>query len=103
MSLETLLAQLDVDMDVFIDFCIMCGCDYCGTIRGIGPSTAFKLLKTHGSIEKVVATLDQAKIPPPDEWRIQEARQLFKSPEVRLGLSSELQSSLWRDAVGVHR
>jgi len=81
-SLETLLAQLDVDMDVFIDFCIMCGCDYCGTIRGIGPSTAFKLLKTHGSIEKVVATLDQAKIPPPDEWRIQEARQLFKSPEV---------------------
>jgi len=80
--LSTMLAQLDVDMDTFIDFCILCGCDYCGTIRGVGPSTAFKLLKTHGSIEKAMATLDAAKLPPPDEWRLAEARQLFKSPEV---------------------
>ena len=28
--LSTMLAQLDVDMDTFIDFCILCGCDYCG-------------------------------------------------------------------------
>merc|ERR1719502_483146 len=41
--LSALLEQLDVSMDAFIDFCILCGCDYCGTVRGVGPSTAFKL------------------------------------------------------------
>ena len=61
-SLETMLAQLDVPMPLFIDFCIMCGCDYCGTIRGVGPSTAFKLLKTHGSIEKAVASMDASTV-----------------------------------------
>jgi len=83
--LETALAQLDVSMDAFIDFCILCGCDYCGTIRGVGPSTAFKLVKTHGSIEAAVASLDAAKaagVPPTDEWRIDEARALFRQPEV---------------------
>ena len=23
-------------MDQFIDFCILCGCDYCDTLKGIG-------------------------------------------------------------------
>ena len=55
--LATLLAQLDVSMEAFVDFCILCGCDYCATIRGVGPATAFKLLKTHGSIEAAVAAL----------------------------------------------
>jgi len=83
--LETALAQLDVSMERFIDFCILCGCDYCGTIRGVGPSTAFKLLQAHGSIEAAVASLDAAKaagVPPPEDWRIDEARQLFHSPDV---------------------
>ena len=84
-KLEALLAQLDVSMDVFIDFCILCGCDYCGTIRGVGPTTAFKLLKTHGSIEAATASLGAAKavdLPPADQWRIDEVRLTFKQPEV---------------------
>ena len=81
-ALSTLLAQLDVSMDTFIDFCILCGCDYCGTIRGIGPTTAFKMLKTHGTIEAAIASLDEAKRPAADEWPIEGARALFKQPEV---------------------
>ena len=81
-KLETMLAQLDVTMDAFIDFCILCGCDYCGTVRGVGPSTAFKLIKTHGSIEKAMASLAAAKGAPSDEMRYADARELFRSPEV---------------------
>ena len=30
------LRRLNVSMDQFIDFCILCGCDYCDTLKGIG-------------------------------------------------------------------
>jgi flap endonuclease-1 len=79
---QTMLAQLDVTSDAFVDFCILCGCDYTGTVRGVGPATAFKLIKSHGSIEGAVASLEPSKLPPPDEWRYAEARALFRSPEV---------------------
>ena len=91
--LSALLEQLDVSMDAFIDFCILCGCDYCGTVRGVGPSTAFKLIKTHGSLEAAVATLESSRLPPPDEWRVAEARQFFASPEVLEPSSVELSCS----------
>lgn len=81
-TLSTLLEQLDVPMKTFIDFCILCGCDYCGTLHGVGPATAFKLLKQHGSAEKVAAALDAAKRPPEESWRVAEARALFEAPEV---------------------
>jgi len=82
--LATVLEQLDVPMALFVDFCILCGCDYCGTIKGVGPSTAFKLLKTHGSLEAAVAALDAAKRPDLSDgsWPVAEVRGLFAEPEV---------------------
>jgi flap endonuclease-1 len=41
----------------FIDLCILLGCDYCDSIRGIGPQTAYTLIKEHGTIEKVKTLL----------------------------------------------
>lgn len=34
MDLNKALEGLDLTMEQFIDMCILCGCDYCGTIRG---------------------------------------------------------------------
>lgn len=83
-SLPTVLEQLDVPMERFVDFCILCGCDYSERIRGVGPSNAFKLLKTHGSIEAAVDSFDPAKRP--DEatgtWNVDGARGIFANPEV---------------------
>lgn len=42
----------------FIDLCIMLGCDYCPSIRGVGPKKAFELINTHGSIEAILENLD---------------------------------------------
>merc|ERR1719408_1227715 len=60
-ELPVALEQLGVTMDQFIDFCILCGCDYCDTIKGVGPSTAIKLIIQHGSLEKVLESLDLEK------------------------------------------
>ena len=44
------------------------GCDYCDTIRGIGPKTALKLIREHGDIETILKNIDRKKYPVPSEW-----------------------------------
>lgn len=93
--LPTVLEQLDVSMATFIDFCILCGCDYCATVRGVGPSTAFKLLKTHGSLEAALASLDEAKRPTDEQMPYAQARAIFEAPEVLDAASVSLE---WKAA-----
>lgn len=44
---------LGIGRDKFVDFCILLGCDYNDRIFGYGPVKALKLIKDHGSIEKI--------------------------------------------------
>jgi len=78
-SLSIALEQLNLTMDQFIDFCILSGCDYCDTVKGIGPATAIKLLMTHGSLEKVLEHLGPEKVPA--NFPYKEAREFFKECE----------------------
>mmetsp|Transcript_93122 Transcript_93122/g.164095 ORF Transcript_93122/g.164095 Transcript_93122/m.164095 type:complete len:397 (-) Transcript_93122:61-1251(-) len=78
-SLERALEQLNINMDQFIDFCILSGCDYCDTLKGVGPSTAIRLLMQHGSLEKVLENLDADKVP--KNFKYQTARDLFRECE----------------------
>jgi flap endonuclease-1 len=48
------LEGLGLTREQFIDMCILCGCDYCPSIKGIGAKTALTLIQKHGSIEKVL-------------------------------------------------
>ncbi|KAK6205035.1 PIN domain-like protein [Scheffersomyces amazonensis] len=77
---------LDLTKEQFIDLCILLGCDYCETIKGVGPVTAYKLIKQHGSIDKIVEFIeenpDKTKFKVPENWPYKEARQLFLNPEV---------------------
>lgn len=66
----------------FIDLCILLGCDYCDTIRGIGAKRAKDLIDKYHSIEEVIANLDSKKYTVPENWPYQEARRLFKNPEI---------------------
>lgn len=63
--------------------CILLGCDYCDSIKGIGPKRAIELIRTHKSIEKIVGQLDKKKYPAPEDWPYTEARRLFLEPEVK--------------------
>lgn len=80
------IAGLDLSKEAFIDLCILLGCDYCETIKGVGPVTAYKLIKEHGSLDKIVEYItnnpDKTKFKVPENWPYDEARQLFLNPEV---------------------
>lgn len=80
--LDRILAGLEFTHDQFIDLCILLGCDYCDTIKGIGPKRAVELIKEHKSIEKAIEKLDKNKYPVPENWMFKEARELFLHPDI---------------------
>ncbi|KAK2966200.1 hypothetical protein RJ640_008766 [Escallonia rubra] len=81
-EVSKVLEELNLTMEQFIDLCILCGCDYCDSIRGIGAQTALKLIRQHGSIENVLENINKERYQIPDDWPYQEARRLFKEPLV---------------------
>lgn len=66
----------------FIDLCIMLGCDYTNSIKGIGPKRAIELIKAHKSLETIIEKLDTKKYTIPEDWNYQQARLLFQNPDV---------------------
>lgn len=75
-NLEKVLELLNLTHDQFIDFCILCGCDYCGTIRGIGPKTAYSLIKKFDTIERILEVKSETL------QGFELARAYFKNPKV---------------------
>jgi flap endonuclease-1 len=68
----------------FIDLCILLGCDYLDPIKGVGPSTALKLINEHKTLDAVVAHMKSStKYTIPEDWPYADARELFLNPDVR--------------------
>ncbi|CAH9075898.1 unnamed protein product [Cuscuta epithymum] len=84
-EVSKVIEELELTMDQFIDLCILCGCDYCDSIRGIGPQTALKLVRQHGSLESILENINKERYQIPNEWPYEEARLLFKDPLVLKG------------------
>ncbi|PWN19624.1 PIN domain-like protein [Microstroma glucosiphilum] len=97
--LQSALEGMGLTMDQFIDLCILLGCDYMEPVKGIGPKTAFKLIKEYGSIEAVKEHLEEREeekrkeaekkgkdkargVTFPELWPYKEAREIFKHPDV---------------------
>lgn len=74
-SYDKAIAGLGLTHDQFVDLCILLGCDYCDTIRGIGPKTALKLIKEHGDIETILKNLNRDKYAVPEGYEPVEAKQ----------------------------
>jgi flap endonuclease-1 len=87
---EKVLKGLELEPNEFIDLCILMGCDYCDTIRGVGPKRAFELIKSHKSIEEIIKNIDKKKFDIPENWNYERARELFKEPEITDVNSMEL-------------
>ncbi|NWR47966.1 FEN1 endonuclease, partial [Regulus satrapa] len=80
--LSRILQDLQLSREQFVDLCILLGCDYCASIRGIGPKRAVELIREHKSIERIVQQLDTKKYPLPENWPHREAQKLFLEPDV---------------------
>ncbi|PVH99065.1 flap endonuclease 1 [Periconia macrospinosa] len=82
--LDKVLEGLAMEREQFIDLCILLGCDYLDPIKGVGPQTALKLIREHGTLEKVVEYMKKSsKYTIPDDWPFADARLLFLEPDVR--------------------
>ena len=51
---QKVIDGLNLNHDKFIDFCVLCGCDYCPTVPKVGNITALKLIKKYSTIEELV-------------------------------------------------
>ncbi|PJF19621.1 Flap endonuclease-1 [Paramicrosporidium saccamoebae] len=90
-SIQPALEGLGLSMDEFIDLCILLGCDYCDSIRGIGPTRALALIRQHRNIETILENLDRDKYTVPEGWPYKEARDLFQHPSVLAADDEQMQ------------
>ena len=80
---EKAISGLNITHEQFVDLCILLGCDYCDTIRGVGPKTALKLIREHKSIERIVQNIDTKKFTVPDSWLPKSSEK--KKPATKVG------------------
>lgn len=76
-ELEQLLETLEISREQLIDLAILVGTDFNQGIKGVGPKTALKLIKKHGTLENLPPEY-QEKLPP----ETREIRNLFLNPAV---------------------
>lgn len=77
-NLDIILNNLELNYEQFIDMCILCGCDYCAKINGIGPITAFKLIKSYDNIENILEYIKESgKYKVSDNFEYEKARYIF--------------------------
>ncbi|KAK0870151.1 Elongation of fatty acids protein 2 [Friedmanniomyces endolithicus] len=82
--LDLVLSGLGMDLNQFIDLCILLGCDYVDPVKGIGPKVALELIRKYKTLEAVVDANDKSgKFTFPEDWPYKDARQLFLEPDVR--------------------
>ncbi|KAF8727405.1 hypothetical protein HU200_019010 [Digitaria exilis] len=93
------LEELELTMDQFIDLCILCGCDYCESIKGVLYRFSFILRHTFCQFLHFLNVLPfetyifltphlclSVRYQIPEDWPYQEARRLFKEPDVTLDI-----------------
>ena len=78
-NLENVLCELDITFDQFIDLCILLGCDYCDTIKGVGRIKALQLIKSIGTLDGIIKT---EKYKMPNNFPYNEAKNYFLNPNV---------------------
>lgn len=74
---ESILKELNITNEQFVDFCIMCGTDYNKNIHRIGNEKAYNLIKDYKSLDEITH-LDLTIL------NYRRVRDIFKVPEMTL-------------------
>ena len=86
---DRIIQRMDISHNVFVDLCIMSGCDYNENMPGIAGHKSLNLLRKYGNIDKL-----------PDNYKIDclnhyECRKLFAyEPSEKITIASETPYSL---------
>jgi flap endonuclease-1 len=76
-ELEALLGHHGISRGQLVDLAILVGTDFNQGVKGVGPKTALKLVKQHGSLERMP---DEVRSRLPDS--LDEIRWIYLEPEV---------------------
>jgi flap endonuclease-1 len=76
-ELEALLTELGITRTQLIDLSILVGTDFNEGVKGVGPKTALKLIRWHGSIEELP---EETLTKVPDTY--QAIRDIYLDPEI---------------------
>jgi flap endonuclease-1 len=86
-DLDQNLRLLEVSREQLIDVAILIGTDYNDNVTGVGPKTALKLIKKHGTLEEVESALKSSSKPKDKEKYTElqnipynEIREIFLNP-----------------------
>jgi len=80
-DLDVILEKLNLNYEQFVDFCILCGCDYSPKIPRLGAITAFNLIKQEQNIENILEKHcgEGKKFSIPENFDYQNSRILLKN------------------------
>jgi flap endonuclease-1 len=87
---SVVLQELGLSKEQFVDLCILCGSDYTDGIKGIGPATAYKFIKSNGNLEKALEAIKNTtsktkgtnRYQVPESFDYTEVRKIFNNPDV---------------------
>jgi len=68
------IEKFGMTMNMFVDFCILSGCDYSDTIPSIGPVSSFNIIKQYITLENYIEKLGSK----PENFNFEIARKVFK-------------------------
>ena len=54
LNYDKIIEGFEITNDQFVEFCVLCGCDYCDSVPKVGNITALKLIKKYGNIQKIM-------------------------------------------------
>ena len=80
-NLKKILESLQISYDQFVDFCILCGCDYTIKIPKMGPKTSYNYIKKHNTIEEIIQNYcgEGKKFELPNDFDYKMARAMIKN------------------------
>jgi len=79
-ELEHVLKECEITYEQIIDIGMLIGTDFNPEgIKGLGPKTALKLIREHGSLEKALPHIKNAEFP----VELQRIREIFLHPKVK--------------------
>lgn len=75
--LDKILQDFNMTYEQFVEVCILCGCDYCGTIPKIGSVRAYQSIQKYQSSDKFFPTIDPNILPENYIEQFNKAKSLF--------------------------
>lgn len=71
---KKILEDLQVTQEQFVEMCVLMGCDYCSSIKGIGPMKSYKIIKKHKTMDNYLKSINK------DNYEFKNAKNMFLIP-----------------------